>query len=668
MNKLYKLTLLILLFLCITNVQAQTDSNEFNDLDEIDIYSLLKESVFKKVVVRFEESPGNLSEITQEEFKNRGARDLMDVMRMIPGFEFAQNINGTIGMGYQGMWCQQNNTTILIDNVVMNDGLQGGFSFAQRIPLDIIEKIQIVKGAGSVQFLGANTINTINIITKSGDKLEGAHFGVSNGSYDSTFARKGISLVMGDNFAKNKYWTLIASYNNGKMTNLGLGLPIPWETQCNLRDIFAFAKLKLNKWDIKYLLNNYNSQATLRGSTIKNVVSNLQISNEFKIKKTDFSIMPVVNVSQQLPVNWIVQNPKISDSNNIMQTKALGRLMAKHSFEDNKIKSVSYFGLDYNWDQNTYLKNKTKLSPYSSSSIYAQNIFQKNLSRIHINRLMVKTALKADMRSGQKIIIAPKIGIEYYYKNLQLNAFAGNYGMNPNAYGNYIVPNLKQEQITTAQFRLNYIFKSNCNVAANLFLTKAKNMISYMQKLDYNDTFVNIDQVGTKGIELEFNWKLAEGLLLKTYYTHFAKVNKDSNIYSLEKSNSGLLGFASDKLYASLQYNLKKGYWIDLNAQYYSKVTGIKSGVISTQDPMVMLDFTLNYNPSKGPIEVQAGVYNIFNKNYKYFQAYNNPNNIALGINHPVPGGGRELFIKIIYKLSFYDNYHQMINYNPIIF
>ncbi len=667
MNKLYKL-LFFLLILGIGHAQAQIDTNEFKDLDEIDIYSLLKESVFKKVVVRFEESPGNLTEISKEEFTNRGARDLMDVMRMIPGYEFAQNMNGMIGIGYQGMWAQQNKTTILIDNVAMNDGLQGGFAIAQRIPIDMIEKIQIVKGAGSIQFLGANTLTTINIITRSGDKMEGARIAVNNGSYDSTFARRGISLVMGDNLGKNKYWSVIGSYNNGKISNVGNINGTNWENQCNLSDLFLFAKLKLNKWDIKYLLNNYNSQATIRKSTVKNLIQNLQISNEFKIKKTDLAILPVLNVSQQLPMNWIVQNPLVSNENDIRQAKAQARLMLKHTYEDNKIKSLSYFGVDYNWEQNTLIHHKLKLDPYSSTSFYAQNVFQKNLSRIHINRLLVKTGIKADVQSGQKINISPKIGIEYYYKNFQINAFAGRYGINPNNYGNYLVPNLKQEQIQSAQFRVNYIFKSNCNIAANLFMNKATNMISFIQTKNYTDSFANISSAGSQGIELEFNWKLMDGLNLKTYYTYFQKLNKDSNQYSIESGNSGLLGFASHKLYASIQYNLANHYWLNITGQYYSKISGIRSGKLTEQNPLLMLDLTMNYTPTKGSIEVQTGIYNILNHNFKYFQAYSNIS-APSGFNNPVPGGGRELFLKIIFKLSFYDNDHQSVNYsNPIIF
>ncbi len=669
MNKLYSL-IFLLLILGLSRAQAQIDTNEFKELDEIDIYSLLKESVFKKVVVRFEESPGNLTEISHEEFANRGARDLMDVMRMIPGFEFAQNINGQIGMGYQGMWAQQNKITILIDNVAMNDGLQGGFAAAQRISIDMIEKIQIVKGAGSIQFQGANTMTTINIITRSGDKMGGARIALSNGTFDSTFARRGISLVMGDNLGKNKYWSVIGSYNSGKVTNIGKINPTSpsWEQYCNLSDLFLFAKLKLNKWDIKYLLNNYNSQASIRQSTVKSLIQNFQVSNEFKIKKTDLAILPVLNLSAQLPMNWIVQSLMATDTNNMMQTKAQARLMLKHTYEDNKIKSLSYFGIDYNWEQNTLLQHKTKLNPYTSTSLYAQNVFQKNLSRIYINRLLVKTGIKADIQSGQNINISPKIGIEYYYKNLQINAFAGRYGINPNNYGNYLNANLKQEQIQSAQFRVNYIFKSSCNIAANLFMNKSTNMISFMEK-DFKDTFVNIATAGSQGIELEFNWKLMDGLHFKSYYTYFQKANKDSNQYSLESGNSGLLGFASHKLYASLQYNLVNHYWINVNGQYYSKITGIESGDLKQQNPLLMLDLTMSYSSPKSPIEVQTGIYNILNHNFKYFQAYNNSNNIAMGINNPVPGGGRELFLKIIFKLSFYDNDHQSYNYsNPIIF
>ncbi|MGD1845159.1 MAG: TonB-dependent receptor plug domain-containing protein [Salibacteraceae bacterium] len=43
--------------------------------------------------------PSVVSLITKEQIRNQGARDLIDVLRMVPGFHFGLDIDGRIGLG-----------------------------------------------------------------------------------------------------------------------------------------------------------------------------------------------------------------------------------------------------------------------------------------------------------------------------------------------------------------------------------------------------------------------------------------------------------------------------------------------------------------------------------------------------------------------------------------
>ena len=44
------------------------------------------------------ESPGIVTLITSDEIAASGARDLIDVLRQVPGFEFGVDVQGTVGL------------------------------------------------------------------------------------------------------------------------------------------------------------------------------------------------------------------------------------------------------------------------------------------------------------------------------------------------------------------------------------------------------------------------------------------------------------------------------------------------------------------------------------------------------------------------------------------
>src|SRR5688572_19420697 len=53
------------------------------------------------------ETPGIISLVTAEEIQNSGARDLIDVLRLVPGFEIGQDLQFVLGIGLRGSWANE---------------------------------------------------------------------------------------------------------------------------------------------------------------------------------------------------------------------------------------------------------------------------------------------------------------------------------------------------------------------------------------------------------------------------------------------------------------------------------------------------------------------------------------------------------------------------------
>jgi outer membrane receptor for Fe3+-dicitrate len=64
-------------------------------------------SVSSQKAINTRETPGIISLITEEEIRNSGARDLIDVLRQIPGIDFGVDVEGVVGLGMRGSWANE---------------------------------------------------------------------------------------------------------------------------------------------------------------------------------------------------------------------------------------------------------------------------------------------------------------------------------------------------------------------------------------------------------------------------------------------------------------------------------------------------------------------------------------------------------------------------------
>ena len=114
--------------------------------------------------------------ITQEDIQNSGSRNIPDLLRMVPGLEVAQIDASTWAISARGFNFQfANKLLVLIDGRAVYTPLFGGVNWdTQDVPLEDIERIEVIRGPGGTVW-GANAVNgVINIITKKASETKGA--------------------------------------------------------------------------------------------------------------------------------------------------------------------------------------------------------------------------------------------------------------------------------------------------------------------------------------------------------------------------------------------------------------------------------------------------------------------------------------------------------------
>jgi iron complex outermembrane receptor protein len=113
--------------------------------------------------------------ITADEIRRSGATSVPDVLRVVPGIEVAQ-INADVwaisARGFNGRGA--NKILVLIDGRSIYNSLYSGTFWDQnQVPLENIERIEVIRGPGATMW-GANAVDgVISIITKKAKDTQG---------------------------------------------------------------------------------------------------------------------------------------------------------------------------------------------------------------------------------------------------------------------------------------------------------------------------------------------------------------------------------------------------------------------------------------------------------------------------------------------------------------
>jgi len=134
------------------------------------------------------EIPVALSVVDEKLLMQRNSVAVDDALRYVPGVSFVQsqvNIRGSTGYS-KGVGTR---VLILVDGLPMLSGDTGEIIW-ESFPVNQIERIEIVKGAGSALFGSSALGGVINIITKSASETPETHLQLYGGMYDSPYHDK----------------------------------------------------------------------------------------------------------------------------------------------------------------------------------------------------------------------------------------------------------------------------------------------------------------------------------------------------------------------------------------------------------------------------------------------------------------------------------------------
>jgi iron complex outermembrane receptor protein len=669
-SRRFRAALWLLLFgtLCAGPAAAQQSSPD--DLSRQSMEDLVKmkvDSVYgaTKFLQKAEDAASSITVVTAEEIQKHGYRTLADVLRGARSFYVINDRNysyvGVRGLSVPGDYNAR--ILFLLDGHRVNDNIFDGAYVSTEFPVDIdlIERIEIIRGPDSSAYGTGAVAAVINVITKRGRDLNALEFSGEAGSLNAYKGR----VSYGNRF-DNGLETLLSGTFYTRRGNEQLFFPV------------------------------FNSPATNNGIA-EDADGDQSYSIFADIIYRDFNIHVVgASRTKHIPT---ASFGTVFDDPRTQTTDARRYVDAQYH---HKFGSWETLGrLSYDW----YGYNGIYIYDYAGKGIppYTQNYdaangtwldFQGDASRVFFKRHMVSfgTEFRQDIRQQQtNYDIQPyrlyfdshrsaRVGALYFqdkysiHKNLSLvvglrsdwyasygNTLSPRAGLHfnptpntdlkanyswafrePNDYeayyagnnSNTIDPFLRPERIRSWEVDVEHRFGKTYYVSGTGFLNQIDDLIvPNIDPANSTPIYTNSSQVKTKGIEYELGAKWPGGLEGSLSHT----MQDTRNVLSGE----GLANSPGQLAKASLSIPLlRKKIFASVDAQYTSKTITVAQTELGG---FFLMNLTVFSRKITEKIDLYGGIYNLLDRRYANTGGLENRE-------VSIPQDGRSFRIKLTYR------------------
>lgn len=625
---------------------------------ESDLQKQLNQStkVGSGVSLTTRETPGILSVITREEIQNSGARELADVLRLIPGFDIAQDIQFVQGLALRGNWANEGKVLVLVDGQQMNELLYQTTAIGNRFALELIERIEIIRGPGSAIYGGSAEYGVINIITQA-STLNGAIAYTTAGFNSGSTARTNAGVMIAQNNESNLSWDVSASIGKANITDGDYQDLLGDYPAINLADNthsdpknFSVG-LRYKGLSFRSMYDEFETGDPVTDVSNKLFFVDLQYAWKINDKLT---LTPQIKYLNQKP--WAYDFTETPDNDFEVNAK---RFLSEISGSYNLSRKVSFtFGALYFQDQGIDdleggMFNGDNNLTLDNVAFYAQGLFKHRLANATVGLRYEKNS-KSGAAFVPRLALTKKIE-NFHFKVLFSQAFRTPSIQNINI---ALTGEAKPEKSNVFEVELGYQFTPEMLLAVNGFSITTRDVLIYGSEGDgdaFTEWYENFDKSGSNGFEVVYSVKKKNWYANVSY--SFSKPISGNTVdtYEIPDQSQQYLGMLAQKATVNVNWYVTEKLSINPTLIYGGKRFGYTAldingdPEINEVDPYTLANLFVNYRNVVKGLTLGAGVYDLLNAKPDVLQAYN-------GDFAPIPGRSREYVIKLSYQLNFNKN------------
>ncbi|MDZ7262229.1 MAG: TonB-dependent receptor, partial [candidate division KSB1 bacterium] len=530
------------------------------------------------------EAPGVISVVTKDELERFGGTTLKDILERVPsliGSTVYMTDRSTIAPRGDQIQPSSAHVLLLINGRPVREVLEGGIKseIYESFPVNIIEKIEVIKGPGSVLY-GSNAFSAvINVITEKAGKNSVAITGLGGdaGAYgtlgEAKFQLGDLSIIAAGRYYKKADWKTTWQYalpdtdligtKEVSIPNKGPGAYL----ELNYKNLTVMSSY--NQWENHYFIPDYMAYFQAFGYAywkkgFADLGYDLQINEKWAM---DFNL------------TYTRSTFEVSSWPDIQRDSY--ELVAEWTSFFNPTETFRMvFGGLYN-----YIKGKELIvgpsmtlpindASRSSFGFYTQMDYRLQPS------LKVIAGFQANKVEKIDLDVVPRAGLIWYpfsrvnMKALYSQAFRApsinEIGLkHPAMQGN---PNVKSEKVNTIDIGINYQGEQ-LQGGVNYFFSQQTDIIFQDRSGKFPiPTYNNIGEVTLQGLEFEGKCYLTKSLFLTASLLYQTNKDKEGNENVTPIANLGAKAGISYKSEKGLTVSLFNIYQGDLDEKYHTPI------------------------------------------------------------------------------------------------
>ncbi len=554
-----KLFLIVFFLLGVYNISAQDIPQQ--KLDSVTVTSA-------RIDLPFRENSRTITIITATDIKNSAAVTVADLLQQVAGVDIRRRGTGgsQADLYIRGGGFDQ--TLLLIDGIKMDDAQTGHHTMNAALPIEVIERIEIIKGPAARVF-GQNAFTgAINIVTKKNLKnsvtanIEAGSFGQLNGN-----VTVGTELENSSHIIHVGKVTSDGYRNNSDYDNSNFFLKSVFnKKEQSIEMIATFFERKFGAENFYTTNPSFNEYEETQNSLI--AFTTTFRKNKLKIQprvywKRNQDMFLLRRFEPEFFRNFHITN-KIGAEANASYTSEIG---------------VTGFGVDIS---KIYLRSNN----LGDRNRFMTNVFLEHRFKFANNKLDVTPGVALTYFSDFKFHAFPGLDVGFditsdlkAYGNIgytyRIPTYTDLYYSDPRTNGN---PDLEPEEAFAQELGVKYITpKFRATLA--VFNRDAKNLIDYIRPDGSEEIFsaTNITEVNTKGFEFEAAYNVKMKGFTQTLAIGYAflddnilEQNEELSRYSLNTLKHQYTTRLSTQLFKNVRQNIVYKYAERTTGQTYN--------------------------------------------------------------------------------------------------
>jgi outer membrane receptor for ferrienterochelin and colicins len=607
---------------------AQNDigNASLEELGSIQVYGVSKH------LQSTSDAPASVTVVTADDIQKYGYRTLSDILESVRGLYITYDRDytfvGVRGFGRLGDW--NSRVLLLVDGHRINDNVLGQAFIGPEflVDVDLIERVEIIRGPSSSLYGAQAFLAVINVITRKAPQMKGleltfapASFGAYEGRATYGGQYKGIDMMLSGTFYNSAGQTLFFPQFDSPATNNGVTRNTDYESFQHIMATISFRGFTLQGLfsardrgvPTGYFGSVFNDPRTLN----LDYHQYFDLSYQHSIAEK-WDLTARTSYDQDRLQGPVVFPTGLPDGSTTLDTFSFRgnwwdgeAKLSRTLFEKHTITLGTEVTNNLRQDQGNYIDGVFTPDPASSViwALYGQDEFAI------AQKLTLSAGLRYDHYSNFGGTTNPRLGLIYHlFHPTTLKLLYGTAFRAPEPYertpdfGSFYGDNLHlgPEKIRSVEGVVEQGLGPHFTVSGSVFRNWISDLISLEAESNGQSAYFNSGKANATGVEFELGGQWAGGIKGRASYSYAdAEEPSTDQVLSNSPQHMGKLNLSfpvvQQRLFASL------------DAQYTSPVQTLAGNTVSgfSVFNVTLLGHTLGKH-----MDLSASVYNIFDKKY----------------------------------------------------